>query len=501
MTRPPDADLLLGVDAGTTLCKAALYAPDGCCLAVGAAKQGIASPTPGWAEQQPADWWRGLRRAVRQALASSGIAGDRIAAIGLSTQGGTLAVFDADGRPRGPALVWSDARQRAIGRDPAAEEEQFSLTGLGHLNMTPAAISWLRGHRPEWFVGQYRIGYVPDYLTFRLTGEWVSDPTNLAISNLYRLTTRDLALPVIARLGLPREVFALIRQAGEVAGHLSPKAASRLGLRPGIPVAVPAHDQYAAALAAGCTDEGQVLLSAGTAWVLVLATREPVTDRRSSFWVGPHVRAGRWGLLGAISSGSSTLDRVLALTRERPNWERINAAAERVPPGSDDLLVIPHLVGRTLPTWDSQARGAILGLSLGHTREHLWRAAMEGVAMETRVACEYLGAVGRGRSPAGLALGALRVPPPAGIRMVGGAARSALWASVVASVIGLPVHTCESEDMAARGAACLAARALGAADLPHLEQWVEHRPIAEWRDRYESAYARYRQAVAALEEP
>jgi xylulokinase len=479
------SELLLGVDAGTTLAKVAVYGLDGACLGSGEARQGVTSHQPGWAEQQPADWWRGARRAVRQALQRAGVAGDRVAAIGISTQGGTLAVFDERGRALGAALVWSDARQRAREVDEAACEEQFALTGLAHLNMSPAALVWLRDNRSEWFAGRYRIGYVPDYLVFRLTGEWASDATNLGICNLSSLSTGDIALPVIERVGLPRDSFAVTRQAGEVAGTLNAKAAKELGLRQGIPVAVPGHDQYCAALGAGCVEEGDLLLSTGTAWVLLLTTAHPITDRSSSFWPGRHVQPGRWGLMGAISSGGGALEALLELTRQRADWERINAAVEAIPAGSDGLLVIPHLVGRTLPSWNSEARGAILGWSLGHRREHLWRAAMEGLAMETRVGCEYLAARGADTRR---------------LRMVGGAARSPVWPRILASVLGNPIHVCAGESVAVRGAACLAARALGAPDLPQTLQWEEHRPVREWQEHYERAFARYREALRRLED-
>lgn len=487
MSGPAGTELLLGIDAGTERLKAALYTREGRCLGAGEAPQGVVSPRPGWVEQDPVVWWRGLARGVRAALAAAGVPGERVRAIGLSTQGGTLAVFDERGRPRGPALVWSDARQQSGGdSEPRRLDQQFRLTGCYHLNMTPAGLGWLWEHRPEWFRGRWRVGFVPDYLSYRLTGWWVNDPTNLAISNLCQLATLDIAEAVLARLGVPRAAFGETRRAGEAAGALLPAAAETLGLPAGIPVAVAAHDQYAAALGAGCVQPGDLLLSAGTAWVAMLVTARPVLDRRSSFWPGPHVVEGRWGLLGAISSGGSTLERVLALTRQRREWPVVDEGAERVSPGSDGLLVIPHLVGRTLPTAARHARGAILGLTLGHGREHLWRAAMEGVAFEARVACEYL---------------ARRGADTRRLRMVGGGARSPLWPRIVASVLGVPVEACGGEDIAARGAACLAARVAGLADLPRAVAWQEHQPEPIWQVVYEEIYQGYRHAIRRLEGP
>ena len=490
MTWPGATDLLLGLDAGTTLLKAALYTPEGELLGQGEAPQGVQSPQPGWAEQDPRTWWRGMLRAVRQALSRAGVSGDRVTAIGLSTQGGTLAVFHPDGRPKGPALVWSDSRQRAPDEDSGAlRDEHFRITGLAHRGMTPAALGWLKTRRPEWFQDPYRIGYVPDYLTFRLTGRWVSHHTNLAISGLCDLAAGDIGLPLLERLGVPRAAFAATAPLaaappGQAAGPLLPAAARALRLRPAIPVAVPVHDQYAAALGAGCTEPGDLLLSTGTAWALLLTADRLIADRTASFWPSRHLQEGRWGLIGAISSGSMTLDRLVDFTLRRRDWERINAAAESVPPGSDGLLVIPHLVGRTLPTSDLTARGAILGWSLGHGRRHLWRAAMEGLAFETRAACEYLAQAGA------------RVEA---MRMVGGAARSPLWPRIVASVLGVPLNACAGENLAARGAACLAARALGAPALPQASGWARHDPVPEWRGPYEEAYRRYLEAIARLE--
>ena len=481
---PGPADLLLAIDAGTTLIKAAVFGLDGACLGAGRAKQPIHSPQPGWAEQEPESWWRGARLAARRAVEVAGVAGERIAAIGLSVQGATVAVFDENGHPRGPALGWNDARQRAPRESLAADDAHFAATGLAHLNMSPTGIAWLKANRAEWFTGGYRIGYVPDYLTFRMTGNWVSDPTNLAISNLCDLSTGDIAQPALERLHLPRSAFAETKRAGEMAGALLPSAARALGLRPGIAIAVPAHDQYAAALGAGCVNAGDILLSAGTAWVLVLITDRAVVDRESSFWPARHVQRGLWGLLGSTSSGGSTLNRTLELTGQRADWQRINQAAARVPPGSDRLLVIPHLAGRTMPTWDTGACGAILGWSLGHTRAHLWRAAMEGVVFDIRAACEYLKE--RGVNIASL-------------RMVGGAANSALIPAILASALGVPVWTNTAADTALRGAACLAARCLGLPDIPQSDDWQEHRPVDAWRGIYSGAYQRYKDAIRRLE--
>jgi sugar (pentulose or hexulose) kinase len=481
---PAEADLVLGIDVGTTLVKTALYAPDGSCLGIGEAPQGVASPRPDYAEQSPEGWWHGLCRAVRAAFDRADVPGTRVASMGLATQGGTFALFDRDGPPRGPALVWSDSRLRATPASREVADEHFRLTGVSHRGMTPAGIEWVRANRPEWLAPAYRIGFVPDYLTFRLTGSWVSDPTNLAISNALDLLGGDVAEPVLMRLEVPREALAETRRAGERAGSLTPAAAGELGLRQGTPVAVPAHDQYAASLGAGCVNPGDLLLSAGTAWVLLLTSAELIVDRGSSFWPGPHVERDRWGLLGAISSGCSTLDAALALGNQSPDWEQVDRAVADVPAGSDGLIVIPHLIGRTLPSLDTSARGALLGWSPGHGRPHLWRAVMEGLALETRAALDYVARQGARTST---------------LRMVGGAARSPIWPGIVASSLDLPVQVFPGGDIAVRGAACLARRALGEPDLPLSTAWVEHRPDPGWRETYRNEYSRYRSAIETLE--
>jgi len=483
-TLPGVAELLLGIDVGTSVLKAGIHGRDGVCLGSGEARQGVVSPEPGWAEQSPPMWWRGAKRAVRQALRAAGVTGEAVAAVGLSTQGGTIALFDGAGAPLMPAMVWCDRRQLGAKDDDPTAAEHFDLTGNASRHMTPAAIAWLKANRGEHFARARRIGYVPDYMTFRLTGAWINDPTNLSISNLLDLSTLDIPTPALDRLGVERSLFAETRKPGEVAGHLLPAAARELGLRAGIPVATPAHDQYAAALGAGCTREGDLLLSCGTAWVLLLTTGQPIIDRDSSFIAGPHAEPGRWGLLGAISSGGATLEAVLALTSAKRDFGRINEAVASVPPGSDGVVVIPHLLGRTLPTRDAEARGAILGLAPGLGRERLWRAAMEGLACETRAACDYL---------------RLRGAVISELRMVGGAARSPVWPDIVASVIGVPTLTHAGGDLAVRGAACLAAHAVGWGDLPDSGVWRRHDPAPEWRETYDTLYTRYRDAIGRLE--
>lgn len=482
MSKAPD--LLLGVDAGTTLLKASVYSPDGICLGNGEAPQGFSNPRPGWVEQQPAVWWEGMCIATHQAMQNAGITGNEIAAIGLSTQGGTIAVFDTDGTLRCPALVWNDERHLTPHDDPQRVEEHRQLTGMPNRNGSPSSLLWLKRNRPDLFIEPYRIGYVPDYLTFRLTGEWISDPTNLGISGICSMADGDIAAEVIGRLGIPRSAFAATIQGGEAAGSLTAEAAEALGLRPGITIASPAHDQYAAALGAGCIHDGDFLLSAGTAWAMVMVTSTPPEIQGSAFWPGRHVEPGKWGLMGSIECGSTTLDTLLSLTQQDKDWDAVNAAVTAIPAGSDGLLILPHLVGRSVPTTDHTARGAILGWALGHNREHLWRAAMESLCLEARAACEYL-------KSRGVSLSA--------VRLVGGVARSQLWTTILATILGLPVSACAGENVAVRGAACLASRALGRGDLPILSDWVECAPQPEWQDIYNAAFKRYLESIHRLE--
>jgi xylulokinase len=482
---PNAGKLLLGIDAGTTLLKAAIYTPEGHCLGAGESPQGVSSPRPGWCEQDPFDWWQGLIAATRQALTNANANGTQIGAIGLSTQGGTLAVFDEEGNPKGPALVWNDARQRASQPQPQELlDEHFVQCGISHRNGTPVALRWLKEYQPAWFASSFRIGYVPDYLTFRLTGQWISDSTNLSISNICALADGDIAPTILEHAGMTRVAFAKTQPAGQCAGVLQNEAAQELGLLAGIPVATPAHDQYAAALGAECVKVGDVLLSAGTAWVLLVTTAKALVDRQASFWPGRHVEPDKWGLLGAISCGNATLDSLLAMTRQGTSWDEINTLVSETPAGSEGVIILPHQVGRTLPTSNTSARGAILGLSLGHGRGHLWRAAMEAPALDLRVACDYL-------ADHNVKINSLR--------MVGGAARSPVWPKIVASILGVPVYTEAKENIATRGAAMLAARAAGMAEIPRLTSWQEHLPEPGWQIAYETFYMNYLQAIEKLE--
>jgi xylulokinase len=307
---------------------------------------------------------------------------------------------------------------------------------------------WLERHEPQVFRAAARYTEPQDYLVHRLTGVWSMDVSSAAYCGAFDARTRDWApdLAAVARIRLDQ--LSPVRPCGRPVGPLTPEAAEALGLPRRVVVCGGAHDQTAAALGVGAVSPGQALLSAGTAWVLYAVASAYDPPARSDLLVLCHAVPGLYAVLGAWA-GCSVFD---WFVRECCEADRRDAQAagrnvfdDLLSGGweGDPLLCLPHFYGACD---DPAARGAVLGLTLQHTRRDLVRAAAQGVAFEAR------------RHRDILAAGGVR---PQRLTMIGGAARSRVWPQIVADALDTPVETPEATDAAALGAALLAGRGAG----------------------------------------
>jgi sugar (pentulose or hexulose) kinase len=283
-----------------------------------------------------------------------------------------------------------------------------------------------------------------------MTGAYVCEPSNAAITMLYGLDKQDWAAALLAQAGIARTHLSPIRPSGEIVGRLRPAIAAELGLAPGVVVANGAHDQYCTALGAGVVQPGATLISSGTAWVLFFATEQPLFDDKQVFHPGPHVLAGRWGALSSIPSAGASVEWYLRQMSERlasagaqsaGKYQWLNEGAAQAQPGSRDLLFMPHLGGFFSAAGDIPVRGAWIGLTLAHSTNEMSRSLMEGVAYEVRRLVELARMAGA---------------PITTAKMVGGATSSPIWPRILADVLDLPLALPATPDAACRGAAILA---------------------------------------------
>jgi xylulokinase len=473
--------MFLGVDIGTASSKAVVVSADGTVHASVTRSHTTSSPRPGWFEHDPEGvWWGDFCALTRDAM--SAMAGERIDAISVSGIGPCALVTDATGSPLRPAILY--------GIDRRAEREIEELTGMlgdeqvlrrtGNRLTTQAVgpkLMWLTRHEPDTWRRARRWYCASNFLVGRLSGEYVLDHYSASTSDpLYDLTTMDwwpeawdVAAPGIER---PRLAWP-----GEIVGEVLPAAATETGLPAGTPVLAGTIDALAEGYGAGCRAVGDTMVMYGSTLFLIQTVARPVSH--PGFWAG----SGRTSETFSIAAGMATagLVGVWLAGLTGADVDQLAAEAANIPAGSDGLVLLPYFAGERTPLFDPQARGCWLGLTLDHTRGHLYRSVLEGVAYGVRHNLETM--VQAGATPGRLVA-------------VGGGTKGNLWTQIVSDVTGLPQDIPRTTIGAAYGDARLAADSCGV----DTAGW---NPVAErlepaTGDLYDAPYGVYRRTYLAL---
>lgn len=471
----PDSacNAILALDFGTSGCRAEVFALDGTSLGRAEEEYPLLSPEPGAAEQDAEVWWEALVRCVHKAQAGQ----LRIRAIGLSAQGHSWLPVDADLRPLRHALTWLDSRaepqaRRLLEDHPLAFWGEAAGKRPGQWHLLPQLL-WLREHDPEAIAAASRYLFAHDYIISRLTGRCVTDYTTAAASLLFDLRTWDWSPALLDEYQVDRALLPKVAAAGSPAGTLTAAAAAELGLPQGVLVAVGAQDQKCAALATGL-DDRTATASLGTATALIAPVPEPRFDpEHGGIPCFPYLRRGEWVLEAPLATSGGAL-RWLRDLLGCDGYEDMVAEAAEVPPGAEGVVCLPYLAGAASPHWRGDATGGFSGLTLRTGRGHLTRATMEAVAYDLRANLDHMRALG-------CRIGRLV--------LFGGGARSALWPQIIAAVCGVPTYASTGSEAALRGAAMLAAQALGADPAALLLQATPVEYPAEWPAAHERLYA------------
>jgi ribulokinase len=473
-----DSTLLLGVDVGTTGAKALIADDSGAILAEETSAYDVRTPHPLWAEQWPQVWLDGLAAAVRGVIELADIEPDRVAALTVSSlYGGSGIPVDRQLEPLHPCLIWLDRRARAQTqwvRDHVDLNRLLTITGNGvdsYYGFTK--ILWLKEQRPDvWERTRYLLP--PNaWLIERLTGELAVDHSSAGnIGGVYDLGERTWSHESCGMLGIDVDRFpARLVASHEVVGELHRDGAELTGLPVGTPVCAGGIDAAVATLSAGVLAPGRHVAMMGTSmcWGFVhgAAPTEPglvsmpyvLQPQELIYTFGGAATAGavpKW-FRDEFGTAERAVESWTADIGGPSAYAQLDARAAQLAPGSDGLLMLPYLMGERSPIWDPDARGTIVGLTLTHRREHLYRAGLEGVAFALRSNIE-----------AGRAAG---YPLDDVMHVVGGGARSALWLEILANVVGLPLVATEGGE-AAYCDAMLAAVATGSADRDDLADWT-----------------------------
>jgi xylulokinase len=489
----------LGIDVGTGGTRALVIDETGRVLASATEEhRAFASPQIGWAEQDPSDWWRACCVAVPKALAQGHLRGDQITCVGLSGQMHGAVLLDELGRVVRPALIWCDVRTEKQCRDLTAQLGAESLIRLtcnpALANFTLTKCIWVRENEPaNW--GRVRSLLLPkDYVRFQLTGERATDVADASGTLLLDVAHRRWSKEMLEAVQMDEAILPSLYESPEVCGQISAEGAAATGLRSGTPVVAGAGDQGAGSVGLGVVSPGAVSATIGTSGVVLAATDVPALDPGGRLHTFCHAVPERWLVMGVTQAAGLSLrwfrDQFgIGTGNQVESYERLTAEAESSPVGCDGLLWAPYLMGERTPYLDPAARGMLAGLTASHTRAHVIRAILEGVAFSLRDTFTIFREI--------------KVPVKT-IRLGGGGARSALWRQIQADVYGQQVETVVAEEGAAYGAAILAG--VGAKAWPSVDATCNAvvrvagstRPDLQDSQVMEKAYARYRRLYPAM---
>jgi xylulokinase len=479
------SERLLGIDVGTTATKAVVVDPAGSILAAAERPVELHSPHPGWAEEDPEQWWENVCSLCRE-LPVGGVA-----AIGVSGMVPCVIPLDGEGSPLRRSIQQNDARAAA-----EVDELRAALAASDVLERTGSAVTqqsvgptalWLARHEPATWAATRTLAGSYDLITFRLGGS-VGVERNWALeSGLLDLGTGAWAEDVCTAAGIDPSLLPRVRAAHDVVGEVTAAAADATGLQIGTPVAAGSADHVASALSAGIVAEGDLLVKLGGAGDILLATDAPVVDER--LYLDYHLVPGKYLPNGCMAASGSFIRWFQRELAGGTPLEVLDREATAVEPGAGGVLALPYMLGEKTPVNDPAARGAFVGLHLGHRRAHLFRAVLESIGYGFRHHLDVFAERGR---------------VPTRVRVTNGGSRSRLWKQVIADVLGVGLESLAVHAGSALGAAFAAgigAGVLGSWD--EIERFVSVdevvEPDAGAHDRYGELYLAYRELYPALD--
>jgi xylulokinase len=479
---------LLGVDVGTTGAKVLLLETDGRILARVTETYDTSNPHPMWSEQNPEDWWHATCLAIRRALNTPTMKPDTIRGIGLSGQMVGLVTLDDDGQVIRPCIMWNDQRSAR------EAEESTNHIGLGEIlqetsnplfaTFVAPKLIWMRRHEPANYKRIRHFVMPKDYIAYRLTGNIGTEVSDASGTCLFNVRERRWSSKMNRYLDIAEEWLPPCTESDEVAGEISPVAASCSGLRAGTPVIAGAGDQPAQALGSGIVKPGLCSVTIGTSGVVFAQSGEHIQHPEGvlhSFCHGVH---GQWYLMGVMLSAGGSFQwlRNLFSSLSPLSYDAMTDLAAAAPPGCEGLVFLPYLSGERCPHDDPRARGGWIGLTQRHGLPHMIRAVMEGITFGLRDSVQLMHELGI---------------PIRKVHASGGAAQSPFWRQLLADVLGTEVATTNVTEGAAYGAAMLAG--IGAGEYANaveaystlIQTRETTRPDPDSREKYEETYAVY----------
>ena len=495
---------LLGIDAGTSALKVILYDQQGHAVAEGSQEYHLATAATGTVECDPEAYWSALQSVVSQVLSAAPPQAREVQALAISSQAETFVLIDQQGNPLRNAIVWLDSRAGAEALEIRAAfgpDTVYRKSGCPEVDSTWAAtkLLWLRKHEPQVFERIYKVLLVEDYLIYRLTGCFAVNGALCCSTLLYDINTDTWWPEMLDYVGIGPDQLPELYPSGVQIAEMRPDVAADLGFS-GRPVVVSGGmDQACSCIGSGNITSGVLTENTGTSLNVSVTTDVPVFDPQRRVPCQTHALAGKYIFLPWCSSGGILLrwfrDQLSEAQVEQAALEHqdvyalLTESAASVPPGSEGLVILPHLSGAMSPEMDPNARAVIYGIHMATQRQHIVKAIMESVAYLTRSNVDLVAEAGIGIEQ---------------IILTGGTAHSRLWNQIKADVLGRKVKTIKNKESGCLGAAILAGLALGVyhsvqeACATLIEDDQVYQPTAQHHQVYQKCYDSYRRLYDAL---
>ena len=498
-------EYVIGVDLGTSGTKTVLFSSDGQPIASKTIEYPLYQPQNGWAEQAPEDWWHAACGSMKEVIAKSGINPKNIKGIGISGQMHGLVMLDKAGNVLRRSIIWCDQRTAAECDEITAKvgaSRLIELTANPALTgFTASKILWVRNHEPKIYEKCAHILLPKDYVRYMLTGEFATEVSDASGMQLLDVPNRCWSDEVLSKLGIDKSLLAKVYESPEITGKVTAQAAELCGVPAGTPVVGGAGDNAAAAVGTGTVQDGIAFTTLGTSGVVFAHTDKLSIDPKGRVHTFCCAVPGAWHVMGVTQAAGLSLkwfrdnfcsdEMVAAKGLDKDPYYLMDKQAERIPIGAERLLYLPYLMGERTPHLDPNCRGAFIGLSAMHTRQHMLRAVMEGVVYSQRDSVEVLRGMG------------VKIND---MLACGGGGTSPLWRQMLADVYGCPVKTVVSKEGPALGVAILASVGTGIyksvqeACKEVIKTNPAQNPIAENSKEYEKFYKMYTELYPALKE-
>jgi xylulokinase len=445
----------IGIDLGTSAVKLLLMAGDGTIVKSVSKEYPISFPRPGWAEQDPEDWYENTQEGLVELL--HGIDKSQVAGIGFGGQMHGLVVLDEEDRVIRPTILWNDGRtaeetdylNEKIGKEKLSEY----TANIAFAGFTAPKILWMKKHEPENYRQIHKIMLPKDYIAYRLTGVHCTDPSDASGTLFFDVKNRCWSEEMMEICGITREQLPDVFESYEVVGTLKEEIAERLGLNNDVKVVAGAGDNAAAAVGTGTVGEGKCNVSLGTSGTIFISSKKFGVDKNNALHAFAHAD-GNYHLMGVVLSAASCNKWWMEEILNTKDFQGEQEDIENL--GRNSVYFLPYLMGERSPHNDPNAKGAFLGMTMETGRKDMTLAMMEGVAFAIRDSYEIAKALG------------IKVERT---KMCGGGARSPLWRKILANVLDLKVDILEAEEGPALGGAMLAA--VGCGEYASVEEAAE----------------------------